>query len=88
MLFRSYIHNGSGQAAFDPSCTLTADEVEKAVQYENGRFIDLQGNEPYKAAQNYDYVNFRENGYAVVTMNSKRGLLDAEGKEVIPLEYD
>ena len=84
----TYIHNGSGQAAFDPSCTLTADEVVNAVQYDNGRFVDLQGNEPYKAAQNYDYVDFRKNGYAVATMNSKRGLLDAEGKEVIPLEYD
>ncbi len=84
----TYIHNGSGQVAFDPACTLTADEVAESIRYEKGKFIDLQGNEPFKAAQNYDYVSFKKNGYAIVNMNSKKGLIDSQGKELIPVEYD
>ena len=84
----TYVHNGSGQVAFDPACTLTADEVAESIRYEKGKFIDLQGNEPFKAAQNYDYVSFKKNGYAIVNMNSKKGLIDSQGKELIPVEYD
>ena len=83
-----YVHNGTGMPAFEAGCTLTPDEVEKSIVYENGRFLNLQGEEPFKAAQNYDYMSDFRGGYAVVTMNRMKGLIDAGGKEVIPLEYE
>lgn len=40
-----YWHQGSGQQAFTPGCTLTADMVKASVLYDGkGNFIDLQGN--------------------------------------------
>lgn len=83
-----YVHNGTGEEAFVEGCTLTADQVEKAIVYENGKFIDLQGKEPFKAAQNYDSVQASIKGYAVVSMNYKKGVIDQNGREVIPLVYD
>jgi len=84
----TYIHNGSGQTAFDSGCTLTPEEVDQSIVYDQGKFFDLQGNEPFKAAQNYDYMNQFRGGYAVVKMNRLSGLVDMTGKEVIPVEYD
>ena len=84
----AYIHNGSGQAAFEAGCTLTADEVDQSIVYDNGKFRDLQGNEPFPAAQNYDSVNRFQDGYAVARMNRLSGIVDMTGREVIPLEYE
>ena len=83
-----YIHNGTGQPAFEEGCTLTEKEVKKSIVYENGRFLNLRGEEPFKAAQNYDSVRDFSGGYAVVRMNQKSGLIDQTGKEIIPVEYD
>ena len=84
----TYVHNGSGQTAFAAGCTLTPEEVSRAIVYEKGKFLDLQGSEPFPAAQNYDYVNQFRDGYAQVRMNSMSGLVDMTGREVIPLEYE
>lgn len=84
----TYIHNGSGQVAFAAGCTLTPEEVDQSIVYEDGKFLDLQGNEPFRAAQNYDYTNRFYNGYAVVKMNRLTGLVDMTGREVIPVEYE
>ncbi len=83
-----YTHNGTGQAAFEPGCTLTEEEVSRSIVYENGKFLNLQGEEAFKAAQNYDYVQEFRGGYAVVRMNQLCGLIDATGREVIPPEYE
>ena len=83
-----YTHNGSGQEAFAAGCTLTPEEVEKFIVYENGAFRNLQGEEPFKAAQNYDSLYSFTGSYGIVRMNSKSGVIDLNGTEVIPLEYD
>ena len=84
----TYIHNGTGQKAFETGCTLIPDEVGRSVIYENGKFLNLQGEEPFRAAQNYDSVQDFHGDYAVVSMNSKKGLINTAGEEVIPVEYE
>ena len=83
-----YIHQGSGQQAFTEGCTLTPDEVDKSINYDRGVVYGLQGEVLFKAAQNYDTVNNYSGDYARVSMNRLRGLIDRQGNEVIPLEYD
>ena len=83
-----YTHNGTGQEAFVASCTLTADEVDKSIAYENESFRNLQGEELFKAQQNYDTVRDFNGDYAVVRKDSKSGVINKEGQEIIPLEYD
>ena len=84
----TYIHNGSGQTAFAPGCTLTADEVVKAYQYEQKQMINLQGEVIFTPAQEYTSIYSFSGGYAEVYLDGKRGLIDQTGKEILPLEYD
>ena len=83
-----YVHQGSGQYAFQEGCTLTEDEVERAWLYDKGVVYGLQGQVLFKAAQNYDSIQNYQGNYAVVRMNSKKGVIDRSGKEIIPVEYD
>lgn len=83
-----YTHNGTGTAAFTEGCTLTPEEVESAYIYDKGVVYNLQGEEVFKTAQNYDMVRNFQDGYAIVSMNRKYGLIDLEGNEIIPVEYD
>lgn len=84
----TYIHQGSGQKAFDPACTLDPAELENPYVYEKGAVLDLQGNILFKTAQAYDTVRAFKNGYALVRIFSLNGLIDLEGREVIPAEYE
>jgi len=85
----TYIHNGSGQVAFVPGCTLTPDEVDKSVVYEKGQALDLQGNVIATAKQNYDYIYSSDEGvYTRVKIYDKCGVIDREMNEIIPPEYD
>lgn len=81
-------HNGTGQLAFDPSCTLQPDEVEKPYLYDGGILYGLQGQQIFKPAQNYDNISSFKDGYANVSMNRSHGVIDEQGNEVIPVEYD
>ena len=83
-----YYHQGTGQQAFTEGCTLTPEEVDSAYMYYEGVVYNLQGEPAFKAAQNYDSVRDYKDGYAVVTMNRKEGIIDLTGREVIPVEYD
>ena len=84
----TYVHNGSGQQAFVPTCTLTADEVLNPYTFENGVLYDLQGNEVFKGAHDYSTVRRFFNGYATVYYERKYGIIDMQGHEVLPLEFD
>ena len=84
----TYYHQGSGQIAFDPGCTLQPDEVDKAYNYDRGILYGLQGQQVFRPAQNYDYIRDFNDGYATVSMNRYYGLIDEQGNEVIPVEYD
>lgn len=83
-----YYHQGTGQQAFTEGCTLTPEEVESAYTYYEGVVYDLQGGEAFRTAQNYDTVRDYKDGYAVVSMNRKEGVIDLSGREIIPVEYD
>ena len=84
----AFWHKGSNQQAFAPGCTLTSDEVEQSIMELNGQFYDLQGNVLFRAANAYDYSISYEGDYARVHAFGKYGLIDKEGNEVVPCEYD
>ncbi len=82
------VHQGSGQHAFVEGCTLTEDEVKQAWLYDKGVLYGLQGQVLFKAAQNYDSIRNFAGDYAIVSMNSKKGIIDRTGREIIPVEYE
>lgn len=84
----TWYHQGSGQVAFAPGCTLTPDEVDKAFQYDRGVVYGLQGQELFRPAQNYDNIHDFEGNYARVSMNRYYGLIDSQGNELIAPTYD
>ena len=83
-------HQGSGQKAFVPTCTLTADEVKISLRYQDGAVIDLQGNvvcRPIGCEPTYfDYCQ----GNLIRVKNSARleGYIDRGGQQVVPCLYD
>ena len=84
----SYIHNGSGQEAFVPDCTLKNDEVENPYLYNRGAMYDLQGNVVFQTEHIYDRVDKFKNGYFDVRIGKLHGMIDETGKEIIPVEYE
>ena len=83
-----YYHNGSGQQAFVPECTLDPADLENPYLYDNGVLYDIRGNVIAETAHKYDYIRDFVNGYALVKMDGKTGLINEKGEEVIPPEYD
>ncbi len=84
----TYFHQGTGQQAFVPSCTLSADEVKNAYHYADGVMYDLQGNIVFKTTREYDRIDRASNGYSVARKNGLYGVIDQKGQEIVPLEYD
>ncbi len=82
------IHNPTGLEAFTASCTLTPDQVEQHVWYDenNKRFLDLQGN---VLAENLNIyaARYRENYFEVRKDSKNYGVMGFDGKIVIPAEY-
>lgn len=83
-----YIHQGTGQIAFQPDCTLTPEEVENALLYKEGKIYDLQGKEVCSFSREYEYINDSSDEFAVVELDDLEGLVSLDGKEIIPPEYD
>lgn len=84
-------HPATGQHAFDPTCTLTEDEVERAVWYnDQGDFVDLQGRvvssgpSPYRE---YDNVEYFGGSYLQLRSGNGLGIADLRGGEVLPALY-
>ena len=84
----TYYHAGTGQAAFTAECTLNPSEVENPYLYDRGILYGLQGQQIFRPAQNYDSIRSFKNGYAQVSMNRYYGLIDENGNEIIPPEYE
>ena len=84
-------HPATGQRAFDPSCTLTADEVERAVWYnDQGDFVDLQGgvvSHGPSAYREYDNVEYYGGDYLLLRSSGGLGIADLQGVEVLPALY-
>lgn len=83
-----YIHQGSGQIAFRPECTLKAEDLKQPYLYQEGKLYDLQGNEIAAFDREYDDFTYYNDGYALVALDDKIGLVSVDGKEIIPPEYD
>ena len=84
----SYFHQGSGQQAFVPECTLDPGDLENPYLYDRGKLYDLQGNLVFTPPQNYESVRAFKNGYSIVRMNGYTGVLSIDGTEVIEPIYD
>ncbi len=84
----TYIHCGSGEKAFVPEFTVPLEDLGNPYVYDKAVLYDAHGNVVFNAMQNYDSIRSFKGGYAVVRMNSKSGLIDLTGKEVIPVVYD
>ena len=79
-------HLGSGQKAFDPACALTADEVERAVWYQDGSFIGLQG-QTLASGQSYNSVDYQGGDYLLLRSGEGAGVADMQGNELLPALY-
>ena len=84
-------HPGSGQKAFDPSCSLSPDEVERSLWYDDsGSFIGLQGQVIVSAPASgkaYDNVEYRGGDYLMTRSNQGMGVVDMQGSEVLPARF-
>ena len=82
-------HNGSGQEAFTAGCTLTPDEVRQYLWIKDNILTDLQGNVIADLTEYYSKrVDSTCNLVTVQNAYKKYGLLDDQGKVLIPCEYD
>ncbi len=82
------IHNPSDWEAFTASCTLTPDQVEQHVWYDenNQRFLDLQGNVLAENVNLYA-ARYRENYFEIRKDSKNYGVMAFDGKTVIPAQY-
>lgn len=84
---RAIYHVPTGQKAFCSECSLTADEVRQDLYVSGASYVDLQGN-ILPLSNQYSSV-YRFNGaYAAVERFGKYGIIDRQGNEVIPCEFD
>lgn len=80
--------NKSGQLVLElnhPEVFSSSSGIFRVKSKQGFIFLDIEGNpinlEIYDRAQDF------ENGYAIVGINEKMGVIDSEGKEVLPLIY-
>ncbi len=83
-------HQGSGQRAFVPECTLQPDEVATRYTYRDGAVVDLQGNVVCRPVDCEPTLLTNVHGNLIKVRNSARklGYIDLTGKQVVPCIYD
>lgn len=83
------IHNGSGQQAFCPECTLTEEEVDQCLWLnDEQQLLDLQGN---VLADFSGYTGASVQGCGLIEIRSENdqyGIADRTGKVIVPALYD
>ena len=83
-----YYHQGSGQRAFVPECTLDPADLKNPYLYVDGVLYDIKGQElaslPYG---DYDVEDFVD-GCSIVKLNDKYGVITSTGEELVPAVYD
>lgn len=92
----TFIHNGSGQQAFVPACTLTADQVEEPYTMSDAGVIDLQGNVviPVDAIPEDAYIDEIHGGYVSLYVYDHEankpnyGLMRMDGTLLIPFTVE
>lgn len=85
---KGVLHNATQQYAFTSTCTLTPDQVEQSVWYDDATdsLLDLQGN-VIASDLHYDTVRFVDNAF-LVRRNSLYGVLSLDGREIAAPIYD
>ena len=83
-----YFHTGSGQRAFFPECTLTPEEVDFPYLLTDGLYYDLQGNRVFDPKVHYTGISRFDGSYALIRLNGLYGIIDAQGNQLLPIEYD
>lgn len=80
-------HVPSGQEAFVPGCTLTADEVTVPYYEVKGAITDLQGNVVFRTPY---YVSKITKDYVKVNDSNSRlyGIMDLQGNVIVPILYN
>ena len=81
-------HQGSGQIAFVPDCTLDPADLVDPYFYDRGVLYDIHGDVAFTPPQNYESIRTFYDGYARVRMNGCYGLVSEQGEEQIPPVYD
>ena len=83
-------HVGSGQQAFVPGCTLTADEVQQSTWINKAKqLVDLQGNVLADLSGYYSANVDKESGMIRIrNEENKNGVLDAQGNVLAACVYD
>lgn len=88
---KGVFHRPTAQQAFVSTCTLTAEDVEQAVWYDDkGNFVDLQGNvisEGKTPGIEYNSVSFYGN-YFMSRSNDGKGIVALDGTEILEPVYD
>lgn len=80
-----YLYDEVGDDSYNP---LFKNGLAIAQKDEKPTYLDKQGKEVIEAGK-YDYAEaFTTSGFAIVSRNSKYGIINISGKEVIPLQYD
>ncbi len=85
--WREYTHVPTGTRAFAPGCILTSDEVKQDLMPDGGIYYDLQGN-PLNLDGFYSSGSRFTGNYARVERQGKYGLINRQGKEIIPCRFD
>ena len=85
---KTVTHQGSGQVAFAPGCTLTPEEVREPYWVaQNKTVLDLQGNVTADLSA-YDSVYRAESGLVKVrNADGLYGVADVTGRELVPCLY-
>ena len=81
-----YYHQGSGQIAFQPECTLDPADLENPYLYKDGAVYNIRG-EKLLDALDYDEVSSFHDGYAITYKDRKKGLLSLDDGELLPTVY-
>ena len=82
------VHNPTNWEAFTASCTLTPEQVEQHVWYDDdkGQILDLQGNVLAENVNAYSLL-YRKNYFAYRDNNRNYGVMAFDGTMVIPAQY-
>ena len=84
-----YYHQGSGQQAFVPECTLDPDDLENPYLYLDGVLYDITGQEIVRFPHEYDDYSYEFlDGYCITELEGKAGVITLKGEELVPFEYD
>ncbi|MBE6161129.1 MAG: hypothetical protein E7158_02770 [Firmicutes bacterium] len=87
--FNYEFYNSSGELAFDKKFKYAKifDINKLAIVSEDSKKYYLIDKDGSKVSEDYDLIN-SYNGYYIAVNDNKKGLLDGNGKQIVPCEYE